>query len=240
MGGGFTKTDIGHGRGWLAPAPARSLKRIDAHMMRVLNRRADINEAGRSPEKANENRRKWLAYERYLNGGPWAPKAPYALGADQSVHCWGYAADSDDWYNNRAAAIWREHGWRQTARYPGNPRKDEPWHGEYSLALDKHRNDPATPAATLPEPEKRDIDMRVIWNRDNKDDETRRAVVGELTFHVQGPEASKRERVLWGEVEDVSEAEWQTAIDMVNTRRAMAGLKPLKGVRGEFSTPARP
>lgn len=139
MGGSFTKTDIGHGRGWLAPAPAASVRRIDAQ----LGRLADINEAGRSPEKANENRRKWLAYERYLNGGPWAPKAPYALGADESVHCWGYAADSDDWYNAAAAAVWRDNGWRQTARYPGNKAKDEPWHGEYDERLDNRKNDPA-------------------------------------------------------------------------------------------------
>lgn len=136
MGGTLTKVDIGHGRGWLAPAPAASLRRIDAQ----LGRLADINEAGRSPEQANENRRKWLAYERYLNGGPWAPKAPYALGADQSVHCWGYAADSDDWYNANAAAVWRANGWRQTARYPGNKAKDEPWHGEYSETLDQYRH----------------------------------------------------------------------------------------------------
>lgn len=138
MGGTLIKVDIGHGRGWLAPKPAASIARIDAR----LGRPADVNEAGRSPEQANENRRKWLAYERYLKGGPWAPKAPYALGADQSVHCWGYAVDSDDWYNESFAAIWRDHGWRQTARYPGNKAKDEPWHGEYFEELDNHRNDP--------------------------------------------------------------------------------------------------
>ena len=161
MGGSLVKVDIGHGRGWLAPAPAASLRRIDAQ----LGRLADINEAGRSPEQADENRRKWLAYERYLNGGPWAPKARYALGADQSVHCWGYAADSDDWYNTRAAAVWRDNGWRQTARYPGNKAKDEPWHGEYSESLDNHRFD-STPAGgasttpvTLPEESEEDDDM---------------------------------------------------------------------------------
>jgi len=72
MGGTLTKVDIGGGRGWLAPKPAASLRRIDAQ----LGRLADINEAGRSPEQANANRARWLAYERYLNGGPLAPKAP--------------------------------------------------------------------------------------------------------------------------------------------------------------------
>lgn len=137
MGGSLIKTDIGHGRGWLAPAPAASLRRIDAQ----LGRPADINEAGRSPEQADENRRKWLAYERYLKGGPWAPKAPYALGSDQSVHCWGYAADTDDSYNARAAAVWLDNGWGQTALYPNNPAKHEPWHREYREDRDNHRFD---------------------------------------------------------------------------------------------------
>lgn len=137
MGGTLTKVELGHGRGWAAPNAAKSIARID----RQLGRPADINEAGRSPERANENRAKWLAYSAYLNGGPWAPKAPYALGADESVHCWGGAADSDDWYDERAAAVWRDNGWRQTARYPGNKAKDEPWHGEYSEHLDNHRHE---------------------------------------------------------------------------------------------------
>ncbi|WP_288870889.1 hypothetical protein [uncultured Microbacterium sp.] len=140
MGGTLTKVELGHGRGWAAPDAARSIARIDAQ----LGRPADINEAGRSPEQANANRARWLAYERYLKGGPWAPKAPYALGADQSVHCWGGAADSDDWHDPAAAAVWRDNGWKQTARYfdrNGRPTaKDEPWHGEYFPELDKHRH----------------------------------------------------------------------------------------------------
>ena len=146
MGGTVIKVDIGHGRGWLAPAPAASLARIDAQ----LGRPADINEAGRSPEQANENRRKWLAYERYLNGGPWAPKAPYALGADQSVHCWGYAADTDDSYDPAASAVWERNGWVQTALYPNNLAKHEPWHREYREDRDQHRNDPAPAGAETP------------------------------------------------------------------------------------------
>ena len=127
------KTDLGHGRGWAAPAAAASILRIDAQ----LGRPADINEAGRSRERADENYRKYLAY---LAGGPWAP---LALPADKSVHVPGMAADSDDWYDPTAAAVWRDNGWRQTARYPNNPKKDEPWHGEYFPEFDNHRNDPA-------------------------------------------------------------------------------------------------
>lgn len=137
------KIDLGHGRGWLAPRPAASIFRIDA----ALGRPADINEAGRSREKADEGHSKWLAY---LNGT--GPKAPYALPGDESVHVAGEAADSDDWYDPAAAAVWRDHGWRQTARYPKDPKKDEPWHGEHFDHLDNHRNDPIPPPATQEEP----------------------------------------------------------------------------------------
>jgi hypothetical protein len=130
--------DLGWGRGRASAPSAASIRRID----RQLGRPADINEAWRSPEQANANRARWLAYERYLNGGPWAPQAPYALGAEDSVHCTGDAADSDDWYDPYTAAVWRENGWRQTARYPGTAR-DEPWHGERFPHLDKHAGEPA-------------------------------------------------------------------------------------------------
>lgn len=130
--GGLVKVDLGHGRGWASPDAAASIRRIDQQ----LGRPADINEAGRSPEKADNNYRKWVAYN---NGtGPWAP---YALPASKSVHCTGNAADSDDWYNPDAAAVWRDNGWRQTARY--NDARDEPWHGEYFQSLDNHRDEPA-------------------------------------------------------------------------------------------------
>lgn len=157
MGGALIKTDLGYGRGWASPKAAASIKRIDAQ----LGRPADINEAGRSPEQANENRRRWLAYERYLKGGPWAPKAPYALGAEDSVHCAGDAADSDDWYDPHAAAVWRDNGWRQTARYfdrAGRPTaKDEPWHGEHFEHLDNHSNDPAAAGHTATPQEEDDM-----------------------------------------------------------------------------------
>lgn len=137
------KTDLGHGRGWASPAAAASIRRIDAQ----LGRLADINEAGRSREKADENYRAWIAYSE--GRGPWAP---YALPADKSVHVPGNAADSDDWHYPIAAAVWRYNGWRQTARYPNNPKKDEPWHGEYFPHLDNRRNEPAPTGGNTAKP----------------------------------------------------------------------------------------
>ncbi len=229
MGGTLVKVNIGHGRGWLAPAPAASLRRIDAQ----LGRPADINEAGRSPEQADENRRKWLAYERYLNGGPWAPKAPYALGSDQSVHCWGYAADSDDWYNARAAAVWRENGWRQTARYPGNKAKDEPWHGEYFEHLDVHRFD-GTPAggasttpATLPEESEED-EMRFLFVKDSVDgngvpgwvllNSASKNPKPFLIIRADEKDAQKRAdgwATVWGNARPVTRQEFMNALDAI-------------------------
>lgn len=81
-------------------------------------------------------------------------------------------------------------------------------------------------------PEK-EIDMRVIYNTQNKDDKARRAVVGELTFHVQGPGASRYERKMWGKPVNVNQVEWNSALAQVNARRGMLGLPKLKGFRGE-------
>jgi hypothetical protein len=145
--------DLGHKRGKLASEPAASVFRIDAQ----LGRPADINEAWRSPEKADENYAKWLAYK---NGtGPWAP---YALPARLSVHCKGYAADSDDWYQSAPAKVWYDNGWRQTARYfdaSGRPTdRDEVWHGEYFKWLDKNYGKPAyTESKPLPVDEDNDM-----------------------------------------------------------------------------------
>lgn len=161
--------DIGHGRGRLAPEPAASIARIDAQ----LGRLADINEAWRSPEKADANYAAWVAYQ---NGT--GPKAPYALPAKDSVHCRGYAADSDDWYNTAAAQVWRDNGWRQTARYPGTTR-DEPWHGEYTRGNDKYYGRPASsgvkpfpkppPIIILEEDDMPGIRVHWHWFRDGKD-----------------------------------------------------------------------
>lgn len=125
--------DLGHGRGRARADAAASIKRID----RQLGRPADINEAWRSPEQANANRARWIAYQQGRG-----PKAPYALGAEDSVHCEGTAADTDDHRDARAAAVWRDNGWRQTARYSDS--RDEPWHWEYFAHLDNHRHETDT------------------------------------------------------------------------------------------------
>lgn len=165
--------DLGHGRGRAAPDAAAAIFRIDAD----LGRPADINEAWRSPEQANANRARWKAYERYLNGGPWAPKAPYALGAEDSVHCDGEAADSDDWYDPAAAAVWRRHGFRQTARYPGTAR-DETWHGEYRREWDQNYGRPAGGDATPIEED--DMYTETDRERDEKTKADTAALLGQV------------------------------------------------------------
>lgn len=75
--------------------------------------------------------------------------------------------------------------------------------------------------------------MRLIFNRDNRNNETRRALVGETTFHVLGPGAAAIERKLWGKPANVRQHEWNALLTLVNNRRALHGLAPLKGVRGE-------
>lgn len=149
--------DIGGGRGRLAPNPAASLRRIDAQ----LGRLADVNDAWRSPEVADANRAAWIAYQ-----GGYGPVAPYALDRWGSIHCRGYATDSDDWYSDAAAAVWRRNGWRQTALYPVGDSRREPWHGEYDEALDLYLGTTAAGGSTdFPEDDMfNDADRQLLDN----------------------------------------------------------------------------
>lgn len=126
----FDAVDIGFGRGRLAAPAAASLRRVDS----AFGRAVDINEAWRSPEDANSN---YAAYLWHLRGGPWAP---IALPADKSVHCVGFAIDTDD---DWAVAILNDHGWYQTVYRWVNGRYVlvEPWHFEYFPERDNHRHE---------------------------------------------------------------------------------------------------
>lgn len=124
--------DIGYGRGRLAPEPAASLRRVD----RALGRPTDINSAWRNPA---DQQRLYNAYLYYLRGGPWAP---IALTPDRSVHCQGYAIDTDDGYSSRGVlGVLNDHGWYHTVyRWVNGVLKlVEPWHLEYFAARDNHR-----------------------------------------------------------------------------------------------------
>ncbi|MBD8218191.1 hypothetical protein IFU40_06035 [Microbacterium sp. CFBP 13617] len=135
--------DIGHGRGRLARDAAASLARVDVAMRSAFGRAADINEAWRSPADADENYRNYISF---LNGGPWAP---IALPGDKSVHCFGYAVDTDD-TSDAQMRIWNDNGWYWTVYRNG--KLAERWHLEYFAHLDNHRNNPAgTPAGTQSE-----------------------------------------------------------------------------------------
>lgn len=125
--------DIGGGRGRLAPAAAASLRRLDARIGHLW----DINEAWRSPEQADANYAAYVAYRNYQNGGPFAPWAPIALPANASIHCIGYAIDTDE------QIVWllNENGWFQTVYRNGQ--LVEPWHFEYDYSRDQYRNESA-------------------------------------------------------------------------------------------------
>jgi len=144
--------DIGYGRGRLAREAAASLARVDVAMRSAFGRAADINEAWRSPKDADDNYAKYL---RFLNGGPWAP---IALPADESVHCKGFAVDTDD-TSDAQMRIWNDHGWYWTVYRNG--KLAERWHLEYFRDRDNHRNDAApaggeaTPIPAPVEPPKR-------------------------------------------------------------------------------------
>jgi hypothetical protein len=114
-------TNLSNGRGWLSDAAAASIHRID----RQIGRPLDINEAGRTWEQQNQH---WLTYKRYGK--------PIALHPDTpSIHQLGNAIDTDD----RLIAIMNDHGWRQTVFRNGQ--LVEPWHFEYFINEDNHRNE---------------------------------------------------------------------------------------------------
>lgn len=126
------RTDLTHGRGWLAAPAAASLARVDAEIGHPLQ----ITEAGRSGDEQQAHRDRYVAY---LSGGPWAP---LAARRGESPHEFGNAIDT----NERLVELLARHGWYR-------PLKSEPWHFVHNTNNDQHRNDPA-PAGT-PEPPKR-------------------------------------------------------------------------------------
>lgn len=153
--------DIGHGRGRLAPSPARSIARVDAAIGRPL----DVNSAWRDPVT---QQKLYDAYRRYLNGGPWAP---IALPPSQSVHCRGFAVDTDD---SGLRAILNRHGWYQTVfRWVnGVYTLVEPWHFEYDARRDQHINDPAPagtgkPTTHIPEGVLKMAEMVIVTEKNN-------------------------------------------------------------------------
>lgn len=132
----------GRDRGRLADDAAASVFRIDAQLERPL----DINSAWRSPATQQAM---YLAWRAYVEGRGPKPDHGRALPADQSVHCRGYAIDTDD---SRYAALLGAHGWFRTAA-------DESWHFEYDRTRDRHRHD-GTPtgngSTSLPEQSEED------------------------------------------------------------------------------------
>lgn len=148
--------DIGHGRGRLATAPAASLARVD----QAFGRPADVNEAWRSPEQANANYARYRAYLRDPKRNPWAP---IALPAEESIHCRGYALDTDD-TSDEQMRVWNDHGWYWTVYRDG--KLVERWHLEYFPDRDNHRNDPDPRKAFLMTLS--DDDQRVLFDRTNQ------------------------------------------------------------------------
>jgi len=133
--------DIGGGRGRLAAPAAASLARVDVAFRSAFGRAADINEAWRSPKQADENFRAYQAWLAYQAGrGPKVPWAPIGYAAKDSIHCRGYAVDTDD-TSTRQMEIWNDHGWFWTVYRNGV--LVERWHLEYDASRDNHKNDPA-------------------------------------------------------------------------------------------------
>lgn len=144
----FSQTvDAGHGRGRLVPEHAASLRRVDAQLGRPL----DTNSLWRDPTEQGKLRRAWLAWDAYQRGvGPVAPWAPYALEPDESVHCAGGAADTDEWTDPAVVTVLNDNGWFQTVRWPDGSLR-EGWHFDRQRDRDNHRNETAASGSTTEE-----------------------------------------------------------------------------------------
>jgi hypothetical protein len=157
--------DIGGGRGRLAAPAAASLARVDVDFRSAFGRAADINEAWRSPEQADKNFRAYQAWLAYQAGrGPKVPWAPIGYAAKDSIHCRGYAVDTDD-TSDAHMRIWNDHGWFWTVYrwINGKWTLVERWHLEYDASRDNHRHDPAPAGgAVAPNVSKEDGTMQSI------------------------------------------------------------------------------
>ncbi|MFE6733431.1 hypothetical protein [Microbacterium sp. NPDC057650] len=199
----MSTADLGHGRGWLRADAAASLRRID----RQIGHPLQITWAGRSPAEQQKLIDKWQAGE-----------GAYAAPIDESPHPMGIAIDTDE--GKHIADIMTANGWRR-------PLKKEPWHWTYALARDTHRNDPA-PAAQADAPEPKEIEMYGIYNTDDKNEKTRRALVGEFTFQtISAWFSTTQSKTFYANPRNVTQEEWDATKELVNQRRASAGMTRL-------------
>lgn len=145
--------DLSNGRGWLNPAEAASIARIDRHIGRPLQ----ISEAGRSFFQQDRFHKAWLNGTGNYALSPYGPPR----GNGPSIHQRGGAIDTDDWVT--LTAVLNEHGWFQTVFWPDGSLR-EGWHFEYFADRDQHINDPA-PAATQSEED--DMAITIIQKKDS-------------------------------------------------------------------------
>lgn len=118
------------GRGELNDAAAASIHRIDRQIGHLLQ----ITEARRQMWLQEQY---WDEYQEYLDGGPWAPIAAYPSPDAPHIRNGGEAIDTDE----RITEVLNEHGWFHTV-YDADGNLEEPWHYEYFIDRDQHRNDP--------------------------------------------------------------------------------------------------
>lgn len=114
------------------------------------------------------------------------------------------------------------------------PTPAEPHNGSHLHAHDVAANGRTRlrPFSTVPsggggggiEKKDEDIPMRVLYNKDDSNDDTRRALIGELSFQVITGPQSTRERKFWGDPVNVTKGEWAAARDLVIARRKELGL----------------
>lgn len=130
-------TDLSYGRGWLNPAEAASVRRMDAQLGYAMQ----ISEAGRTN-----------ARQRYLWNLYHSPNRPAWLGKPAypgtSPHERGNAIDTEQYRTHGRMLL--ENGWRRAIA-------SEPWHWVYNSALDRYYGQPAGGGNVVIPPNPEDI-----------------------------------------------------------------------------------
>lgn len=106
----------------------------------------------------------------------------------------------------------------------------EPWHWNdphwASMPIIKTRVSPLSFIARLL-PTRKDVEMRIIYNKNEKNDKLRRIITGELTWTRINNAESARERKIWGAPVNMTVGETVQLHVQVNRRRAQNGLPPV-------------
>lgn len=146
-----------------------------------------------------------------------------AMAMDYGNWFWVYAGDKDAFYAD-CRAVGLTPG--VIAREPWHVIDNDPWAALAAPASGSDSRPTGKGAKPLPLPDPEEVTMIGIYNKDDKNEETRRALVGELSFQPISAWYSRSQWPLFN-VKNVTQEEWDATKALVNLRRTSAGMKQI-------------